>query len=167
MTVRKMEGKLPGCKKTKCNYCCCDNDRVDEWIIEYAAFHEKIKKQLLKKGIKLSFYNDRIRISNCSDGKNCKFLTEPFNKTMDLRPIDCKIYPYAVDWNTIDFDKKIVNLYYWDYNCPMVTLRKISPKFKEEVKRIIQRDFSFLFHKMKFDIIFHDKILPKLKFKNL
>jgi len=30
-----------------------------------------------------------------------------FNKDIDPRPIDCKIYPFVVDWDSIDFDKKI------------------------------------------------------------
>jgi hypothetical protein len=30
MSKQKFEGKLRGCKKDKCEFCCCDEDQVEE-----------------------------------------------------------------------------------------------------------------------------------------
>lgn len=152
MPKQKFEGKLKGCKKDKCEFCCCDEDQVEEWIVEYVAFHERMKDLLTKNGIKLEFYNDRVRFYNCSDGKNCKFLKLSPNKNIDPRPIDCKIYPYVVDWNTIDFDKRVVKIYFWDMTCPLIKTGKINLKFRKQVENILKRDFGYLFHGMEFTI---------------
>jgi len=160
------EGVLKGCKGAECNFCCCDDDLVEEWIVEYATFHEQMKDYLLSLGIKIEFVNDRVKYSNCSDGKECKFIKYSINKDLDLRPIDCKIYPFLVDWNTIDFDKKIVELYFWDNDCPLAKEKKISDDFKKEVENIIKRDFAKLFHGMHFKIEFMNKVFEKHRFYN-
>jgi len=80
------------------------------------------------------------------------------NKDIDPRPIDCKIYPFVVDWDTIDFDKKIVKLYYWDNTCQLVKEKKIPKEFKKEVEHIIKRDFAHLFWGTKFKIEFVNKV---------
>jgi len=160
------EGKIVGCLGAKCNKCCCDDDLVEEWIIEYLAFHDRMKDFLISKGINIEFINDRVKYRNCSDGKECKFIKYSTSKKIDSRPIDCKIYPFIVDWNMIDFDKKIVNLYYWDNDCPMVKNKNISVEFKKEVEEIIKNDFSFLFHGARFKVKFMDKVFKKHRFYN-
>jgi hypothetical protein len=158
MKTQYKEGLIKNCKKVKCSCSCCDDDQVQEWANEYFAFHERIKDYLISKGIKIVFKGDRVWFRNCSDGKNCKFIDISTNKDIDLRPIDCKIYPYVVDWDTIDFDNKIVNLYFWDNDCPLVRENKIPDKFQEEVKNIIKRDFYFLFYGTQFEVKFIKKI---------
>lgn len=153
------EGVLKGCAKEKCACSCCDNDKVEEWIIEYFAFHERLKDHLIKSGIKMEFINDRVRFKNCSDEEKCKFLLFSTNKDIDPRPIDCKIYPFAVDWKNIDFDKKTVNLLLWDHDCPVAKNKKIPKEFKEEVKKIIKRDFAVLFYGARFKVNFSNEIL--------
>jgi len=160
------EGKLKGCLGSKCSNCCCDDDLVEEWIIEYMAFHDRMKDFLISKGIGIGFINDRVKYSNCSDGKECKFIKYSPNKEIDIRPIDCKIYPYLVDWNTIDFDKKIVKLYFWDNDCPLVRANSITEEFKKEVEGILKNDFSSLFHGARFKIKFMNKVFKKHRFYN-
>ncbi|MDO9399274.1 MAG: hypothetical protein Q7T79_01105 [bacterium] len=158
------EGELEGCLGAKCNSCCCDDGLVEEWIIEYMAFHDRMKDFLISHGIKIKFIDDRVKYSNCSNGKECKFLKYSLNKEIDLRPIDCKIYPFLVDWNTIDFDKKIVNLYYWGNECPMVKNKTISKEFKNKVEEIIKSNFAFLFHSASFNVVFMNKVFKKHRF---
>jgi hypothetical protein len=156
------EGKLKICKREKCEYSCCNDDEVQEWVIEFLAFHERLKDFLKKQGINIIFTKDRVFFKNCSDGHQCKFLKNTLNKDIDPRPIDCKIYPFTVDWETIDFDKKIVNLYYWDNECPLIK-KKIPQSFKKKVENILKRDFAFLFYGINFEIKFIDKILKRKK----
>lgn len=153
------EGKLEGCKKELCACTCCDDDKVEEWVDEYFAFHEKYKDYLKSLGIKITFTGDRVRFKNCSDGKQCKFLKYALNKDIDPRPIDCKIYPYCVDWKSIDFDNKIVNVYLWDKDCPLVKNNKIPEAFRKEVAKILKRDFGILFYGVRFKIRFINKVL--------
>ena len=152
------EGKIKGCEGSRCNACCCDNDLVEEWVIEYMTFHDRMKDYWLSTGIKMEFVNDVIRYRNCSDGKECKFIKYSPNKDIDLRPIDCKIYPYVVDWNMIDFDKKIVHLYFWDNDCPLAKSKSIPAEFKKEVKEIIEYGFAALFDGAKFKVEFVNKV---------
>ncbi|TAK96551.1 hypothetical protein EPO05_01670 [Patescibacteria group bacterium] len=152
------EGKLGKCRGVNCDNCCCDDDQVEEWIVEYFAFHERIKDYLKSIGIGINYKGDRVEFKNCSDGKDCKFLKHSLNKDFDPRPIDCKIYPFVVDWDSIDFDKKIVSLYYWDDTCPLITEESITAEFKKEVEDIIKRDFSALFYGAIFSVKFMDKI---------
>lgn len=154
-----VEGKLRICPKENCPCSCCDDDEVQEWAIEFFAFHEKIKELLKENGIKIKFIKDRVFFKNCSDGKQCKFLKYSPNKNIDPRPIDCKIYPYAVDWETIDFDKKVVNLYFWDNECPIAN-KNIPKSFQKSVKKILSRDFTRLFNGAKFTFTFNNKIFP-------
>ncbi|MCX6761271.1 MAG: hypothetical protein NTY33_00275 [Candidatus Moranbacteria bacterium] len=160
------EGKINGCKGYRCSSCCCDDDLVEEWALEFMAFHDRMKNYWLSKGIKIEFLDDRVRFRNCSDGKECKFITYSPNKEIDSRPIDCKIYPYLVDWDTIDFDKKIVHLYFWDEDCPLVKDGLVSQKFKKEIEEIIKYNFSLLFHGAKFEVRFVNKILKNHRFYN-
>ena len=153
------EGNLEGCNGSICENGCCDDGLVEEWINEYFLFHERIKEYLASLGIKIKFEGDRAKIRGCSDGKNCKFLKYSLNKDIDYRPIDCKIYPYTVDWNSIDFDKKIVKLYYWDNECPLSKSNSVPEEFKKEVEEIIKRDFAALFCGAKFKIKFINKIM--------
>lgn len=153
------EGKLNKCHGVACNQCCCDDDQVEEWFVEYFAFHDRMKDYLKSLGIEINFKGDRVEYKNCSDGKNCKFLKYSLNKQIDPRPIDCKIYPFKVDWDTIDFDKKIVYLYFWDETCPLIKEGKISKSFKTEVENIIKRDLAALFNSAVFTV----KIISKLK----
>ncbi|MFA6184083.1 MAG: hypothetical protein WC682_03195 [Parcubacteria group bacterium] len=153
-----MEGKLAGCKKNKCKNTCCDDYRVEEWVDEYFAFHERMKDHITSLGIKIKFKKDRVNFENCSDGKDCKFLKYSINKDIDPRPIDCKIYPFAVDWKDIDFDKKIVHLYYWDDECPLIRNNAIPNEFRQEVEANIKRDFATLFHGARFNVKFIDKV---------
>ncbi|MFH0857012.1 MAG: hypothetical protein V1860_03890 [bacterium] len=153
-----LEGELPECAKALCECSCCDNDQIEEWTNEYFAFHERMKDHLISKDVKIEFIGDRVRFINCSDGKKCKFLKYSLNKDIDPRPIDCKIYPYVVDWENIDFDRKTVNLYYWDNDCPVVKSNLISDKFKKEVENIIKRDFAFLFYGARFNVKFYNKV---------
>ena len=155
-----VEGKIENCEGDLCEGPCCDDDRVEEWVNEYFVFHERIKDHLVSKGVKIEFAGDRVRFKNCSDGKKCKFLKFFLNKDVDPRPIDCKIYPFAVDWKSINFDKKIVKLYYWDKDCPLVKNNCIPKKFREEVASIIKRDFAVLFYGARFNVEFVGKV-PK------
>jgi len=148
------EGGLEGCLKFRCPECCCDDDNVQEWVNEYFAFHERQKDYLKAKGMKIIFKKDRVYFKNCSDGKNCKFIKYSLNKDIDPRPIDCKIYPYEIDWEDINFDKKIIKLYYWGDDCPLVKNENIPKSFKKEVEKIIKRDFSVLFYGARFKIKF-------------
>jgi hypothetical protein len=160
-----IEGLIENCAKYDCAKSCCDDDQVEEWVNEYLAFHDKLKEHLISSGIKLSFVGDRVRFSNCSDGKMCKFLKYAIDKDIDPRPIDCKIYPYEVDWKTIDFDKKIIKLHYWDLSCPLVKKNSIPKKFKEDVEKIIKRDFATLFYGTQFKVEFVDKASPNPEYK--
>jgi hypothetical protein len=153
-----VEGALKHCQRSSCKNTCCDDDQVEEWVNEYFAFHERIKDYLLSLGIKIFFKGDRVFFKNCSDGKNCKFLKYSLNKDIDPRPIDCKIYPYEVDWDTFDSGKKIVTLHYWDNDCPLVRKNAIPEKFKKEVEYIIKRDFAVLFYGSKFEVKFKNKV---------
>ncbi len=151
------EGKLNKCRGANCDNCCCDDDEVQEWIHEYFAFHERIKDYLKSLGIKIKFKGDRVEFKKCSDGRDCKFIKNSLNKDFDPRPIDCKIYPFVVDWDTIDFDNKIVNLHYWDNSCPLIQKNFITKKFKKEVDNIIKRDFGILFFGARFNVNFVEK----------
>ncbi len=153
---------MKGCRKNSCRDTCCDDDRVEEWVNEYFAFHERLKDYIASLGIKIKFVKDRVQFKNCSDGKGCKFLKHSLNKDIDPRPIDCKIYPFCVDWKEIDFDKKIVRLYYWESNwedcCTLVKKNAIPKLFKKEVETIIKRDFAVLFYGARFKVKFIDEI---------
>lgn len=153
-----VEGALKQCRKSYCKKSCCDDDQVEEWINEYFAFHERIKDYLASLGIKIKFSGDRVYYKNCSDGKNCKFLKYSLNKDIDPRPIDCKIYPYEIDWDCMDFDNKIVNLFYWDNDCPLVKNKSIPKEFKKEVESIVKREFAVLFYGAKFTVKFINKV---------
>ncbi|PIU22013.1 MAG: hypothetical protein COT14_03380 [Candidatus Diapherotrites archaeon CG08_land_8_20_14_0_20_30_16] len=155
MKNSKKECILVPCTKEKCECTCCDNIGIEEWIIEYCAFHERMKDHLKKIGIKIKFDKDVIQFSNCSTGKECKFIKYSTNKSIDLRPIDYKIYPYHVDWKEMDFDNKKAQLYFADFDCPL-TKKKISKEFNNNVEKVIKRDFSLLFYGMDFDVVFHD-----------
>lgn len=161
MKEQYIEGGLEGCKKDFCEDTCCDDDEVEEWTNEYFAFHERIKDYLTSVGIKIEFIGDRVRFKNCSDGKHCKFLKHSLNKDIDPRPIDCKIFPFIVDWNSIDFDNKIVNLYYWDGSCPLVKNNSIPKEFRREIENIIKRDFAVLFYGARFTIKFINEVYKK------
>ena len=108
-------------------------------------FHDKQKAHLQKHGIKIQFKKDRVEFTNCSNGKECKFIKYALDKDIDPRPIDCKIYPFSVDRHNIDFDKKIVHLYLWSVKCPIVRMKAHLESFKKEAERIIKRDFALLF----------------------
>ncbi|MFH1664269.1 MAG: hypothetical protein ABH986_05725 [archaeon] len=149
-----VEGKLEGCEKEFCSQSCCDDDKVEEWTNEYFAFHERMKEHLLSAGIKIHFAGDRVRFTNCSDGRECKFLKYSLNKDIDPRPIDCKIFPFTVDWESIDFNKKIAKLDYWDKSCPLVKSNNIPKEFLKEVEGIIKRDFAVLFYGARFEVKF-------------
>ena len=152
------EGKLAGCRREKCGCTCCDDEEVEEWVNEYFLFHEETKENLLSHKIKIDFIGDRVRFKNCSTGKECKFFKYSLNKDRDPRPIDCKIYPYCVDWKNIDFNNKTVSLYLWDKECPLSRKNKIPDEFKKEVENIIKRDFSVLFYGAIFKVKFINKI---------
>lgn len=160
MTVHKqfMEGKIEGCQGHRCQDTCCDDDKVEEWVNEYFAFHERQKDYIESLGIKIHFIDDRVFLKHCSDGTKCKFLKHSLNKDVDPRPIDCKIYPFVVDWKSIDFDKKIVNLYYWDDECHLVREKSIPKEFRDEVVTIIKRDFAVLFYGARFNVKFINEI---------
>ena len=145
---------LKECQKCGCKRNCCDDDCVEEWIIEFFHFHEKMKDFLISHGIKMSFDGDRVHFKDCSEGKECKFLKYAQDKTADPRPIDCKIYPYNVDWDNMDFDKKVVILYCHDTRCPMIKNEKVDKELRKEVERIIKRDFSLLFNGAQFEVEF-------------
>ncbi|MFA4833804.1 MAG: hypothetical protein WC619_03070 [Patescibacteria group bacterium] len=157
-TKQYIEGLIDGCKKNHCENTCCDDDQVEEWANEYFAFHERIKDHLTAAGINIKFIGDRVQFKNCTDGKLCKFLKYSLNKDIDPRPIDCKIFPFVVDWNSINFDKKIVKLYYWDESCPLIKDNSIPTKFRREVEIIIKRDFAVLFYGARFKVEFVNQI---------
>lgn len=159
MPKQRIEGKLKDCKRNSCKHCCCDDGLVEEWIIEFFFFHQKVKDFLLKQGIKIKFLGDRVKFFNCSDGKNCKFLKYSLNNEIDLRPIDCKIYPFIIEWNTVNFDKKIINLYYWGDECPIIK-KGIPEDFKKSVESILKRDFAYMFNGAEFKINFTGKKIP-------
>jgi Fe-S-cluster containining protein len=166
MTEQYVEGQMKSCKKYACQNSCCDDDQVEEWVNEYFAFHDRMKDHLTSLDITLKFKNDRVQFKKCSDGRNCKFLTHSLNKDIDPRPIDCKIYPFVVDWDSIDFDKKLVKLYYWDNDCPLVKNKTIPEEFSKEVIHIIKRDFAVLFYGARFEVKIIDKVYkPHLKKK--
>jgi Fe-S-cluster containining protein len=152
-----IEGLISGCERNDCQDTCCDDDQVEEWVNEYFAFHERMKDHLTSLGIKIEFAGDRVRFKHCTDGKRCKLLKYSLNKDVDPRPIDCKIFPFVVDWDSIDFDKKIVDLYYWDDSCPLVKENKIPGDFRKEVENIIKRDFAVLFYGARFAVNFKNK----------
>ena len=143
-----IEGKLEGCFGHKCAISCCDRKgkEAEEWVDEFFLYHERLKDYLIAQGIKIEFIDDRVKFSNCTDGKNCKFLKFSLNKDIDPRPNDCKIYPFNVDWESIDFDKKIVRLYYMDDLCPLVKNNSIPDSFRKEVEEITKKSFSTLFN---------------------
>jgi len=164
MTKKQKQAKecnLKKCPGFRCGCTCCDDDEVEEWIVEYCVFHERMKDFLISKGIKIEFCDDRVRFKNCSDGKKCKFLKYALNKEIDPRPIDCKIYPFAVDWHTIDFEKRLVNIMYCDYDCPLIKTGEISKSFKDDVVKILRRDFSMLFYGMEFIFKFKNGTVDK------
>lgn len=156
-----IEGRIEGCKKNYCENTCCDDNQVEEWVNEYFAFHERIKDHLTAIGINLKFIGDRVQFKNCTDGKICKFLKYSLNKDIDPRPIDCKIFPFVVDWDSINFDKKIVKLYYWDESCPLIKNNSIPNEFRREVETIIKRDFAVLFYGARFKVEFVNQIYQK------
>ncbi len=160
-TDQYIEGQLKGCSRDSCKETCCDDDEVQEWVNEYFAFHERIKGHLISKGIQIKFNGDRVNFKNCSDGKECKFLKYSLNKDVDSRPIDCKIYPFVVDWDSIDFDKKTVRLHYWDDSCSLVKTNSVPKEFRNEVENIIKRDFALLFYGARFSVEFVDKVYKK------
>ena len=145
------------CAGSKCKYSCCDDDSVQERVIEFLKFHDREKEYLKNHGIKINFKKDRVEFTNCSTGKECKFIKYALNKDIDPRPIDCKIYPFSVDRHNIDFDKKIVRLYLWSVKCPIVHIKANLNDFKKEVKMIIKRDFAALFDGANFTVKFMDK----------
>lgn len=162
--LQYMEGKLEGCLGKNCKSSCCDDKRVEEWIPEYSFFHASIKDYLISKGINMRFHGKRrdlVRFTNCSDpiDRSCKFLKYATNRDVDPRPIDCKIYPYAVDWKTIDFKKGIVKVYLWDRGCPLVKVNAIPESFRNQVNMILGRDFGRIFHGMKFEFKYVNKVL--------
>jgi hypothetical protein len=157
---QRIEGRLEGCQRNACRSTCCDDDRVEEWVNEYLRFHAPMKEHLRALGIHISFVGDRVSFTNCTDGKNCKFLKYAPDKMKDPRPIDCKIFPYAVDWPTIDFDKMRVNVYYWDNSCPLVREHAIPEEFRHEVERIIRRDFKEIFCGADFTVRFVECVYP-------
>lgn len=152
-----VEWVFDSCKGANCEYSCCDDDSVQERVIEFLKFHDKQKEHLKSHGIKIKFKKDRVEFSNCSDGKNCKFIKYALNKDFDPRPIDCKIYPFSVDWHNIDFDKKIVHLYLRSVKCPIIHMKAQLETFKQEVEMIIRRDFAALFDGANFTVKFSKK----------
>jgi Fe-S-cluster containining protein len=150
------EGRLASCRRAKCLECCCD-DGTEEWIVEFFAFHGRMKDHLRSLDIEIEFHNDRVRFKGCSDGESCKFLKHSLNKGIDPRPIDCKIFPFVVDWDTIDFDKRVVRLYLWDRSCPLVRKNLIDRDFRRDVEAIIKRDFSLLFYGAGFSVEFVER----------
>lgn len=171
MKKQFIEGKLEYCKKGSCEDSCCDNDQVEEWANEYFAFHERLKDHIESLGIEIRFIGDRARFRNCFDKKRkgCKLLLHSLNKDVDPRPIDCKIYPYVVDWKSIDFDKKAVSLFLWEFSrkkgCPLAKNNKIPEIFRKEVENIIKRDFAVLFYGARFNIKFINKVGLKEPYK--
>jgi len=163
MKKQKIEGQIATCKGSACSKTCCDDDEVQDWMHEYFAFHEPIKQLIKSWGIEIKFKGDRVNFKQCSDGASCKFLKYAPDKNIDPRPIDCKIYPFFVDWDNIDFDKKIVALYYWDHDCPLVRNKTIPDSFKEEVEQIIKRDFKKIFFGAVFEIKFINKVYKPKK----
>jgi hypothetical protein len=156
MSRKCVEGAFAACKRNKCRHSCCDRKGVEEWVVEYFAFHERVKDFLKSLGIEILFRNDRVVFRNCGDGKGCKFLRCGLNDDVDLRPIDCKIYPFFVEWNTIDFDKKVVRLLY-DRDCPVASKGRLPEDFKKRVRDVIRRDFSLLFYGADFRVVFTNK----------
>ena len=154
------EGKLKGCEGYKCLDSCCNikGEETEEWINEYFAFHEKFKDHLISCGIEIEFVGDRVKFKNCTNGRECKFLTHSLNKDIDPRPVDCKIYPYAIDWKSVDFDKKIVKIYYSDDNCPLVKNNTIPDEFRCQVESIVKRDMAALFYGSRFNVKFINEI---------
>ncbi|MFH1822772.1 MAG: hypothetical protein ABH830_03660 [Patescibacteria group bacterium] len=152
------EGKITGCKGIDCERACCDDGEVTEWVNEYFVFHDRLKDYLESIGVKIYFKGDRVYFENCSDGKEYKFFKYTLNNNIDPRPIDCKIYPYCVDWEDIDFNKKKVKLCIWDKNCPLVKNRNITEDFRKDVENIIKRDFSLLFYGANFSVEFNDSV---------
>ena len=149
-----MEGILEGCEGHDCLDSCCDDAQIEERTNEYLVFHKKLKDHLISHGVSIDFLNDRVRFSNCSDGKTCKFLKHSPNKGIDPRPLDCKIFPFVVDWDSVDFNKKSINLYSSDKSCPLVKNNAIPNDFKREVEVIIKRDMAVLFSNHEFKVNF-------------
>ena len=63
-----------------------------------------------------------------------------------------------VDCENINFNKKVVSLYYWDNECPLVKGNKIPQEFKIEAESIIKRDFALLFYGAQFTVKFMDQV---------
>jgi len=150
-----LEEDLEKCKKMNCNANCCHNiSPIKEWIVEYFMFHDKIKNELISDGVKINFKEEKVFFENCSLGKmKCSFLKHS-PEGVDLRPIECKIYPYRVDWHSVDFDNKVVILFCIDENCPLVKDKTENEKYKKEIERIIKRDFALLFNGAQFGVAF-------------
>lgn len=159
-----VEGEMKGCEGYSCKDSCCDYTNEDEgveaeeWINEFFAFHERMKDHLISHGIEIEFIDDRVKFRNCSDGQECKLLKYSLNKDIDPRPLDCKLYPFIVDWKSIDFDKKIVHLYYTDNICPLVKNKTVPDSFKKEVENIVKRDFAVLFYGSICSVEFMNKV---------
>ena len=150
-----LEKDLERCKKMNCNAECCHNiSPVREWIVEYFTFHDKIRDKLISSGVKINFKEDKVFFENCSPGKReCSFLKHS-PENVDLRPLECKIYPYRMDWHNVDFDKKSVILFCVDGNCPLVRENKKDEEYRREIEKIIKRDFAKLFNGVEFEVQF-------------
>jgi hypothetical protein len=149
-----LEEDLKKCKETKCDAKCCYNiSPVKEWVAEYFMFHDKIRDKLVSDGVKIDFREGRFFFERCFNKGKCSFLKHS-PEGVDLRPIECKIYPYRVDWHSVDFDNKIVILFCIDGNCPLVKDKAENERYKKEVERIIKRDFALLFNGAQFEVAF-------------
>jgi hypothetical protein len=158
--LQYMEGGLDGCLGNGCKVSCCDDKRVEEWVPEFSTFHRVFKDYLRSLGVNITFgvqievpgsrnnsvRQDLVQFTNCSEDGKCKFLRYAPNRDIDPRPIDCKIYPYAVDWKTIDWDRNVFKVHLWDNGCPVVESDSGIPQsFRDKVTYILKRDFKTLF----------------------
>lgn len=154
-----VEGLLRGCARSACSTSCCDNHRVEAWTPEWYAFHALQRNHFESYGVRFSqardgrHRSDVIRFRNCSEDGRCKLILYAPDRDVDPRPIDCKIYPYAIDWESIDLRRNEVYVGFWDKTCPMIA-QGIPPSFRNQVTKILRRDLARLFNNTVFDMKF-------------
>ena len=149
-----LEEDLKKCKETKCDAKCCDNiSPVREWVAEYFIFHDKIRDKLVSNGVKIDFKEGKFFFERCFNKGECSFLKYS-PRGVDLRPIECKIYPYRVNWRGVDFNKKIVILFCINESCPLVKNKKEDKEYRKEIEKIIKRNFALFFNGAQFEVQF-------------
>ena len=151
-----LDEDLEMCAKMNCDARCCQNIYpVKEWVAAYFMFHDGIKDKLIADGVGISFKGEKVFFENCSPGtKQCNFLKHS-PEGVDLRPLECKIYPYKADWHSVDFERKVVILFCINDDCPLAKNKTEDENFRKEIEKIIKQYFAKLFNGAEFEVEFY------------